>query len=1373
MSEAVQPPARQTNQPPPAPPLPPSRLGPFQRLVAPLGLARGTRPTRDVSAPSQRAPLRTVSRQTYGTLPSQTAAHRTGIPIAALDINAQGTHAILAGKDILKTVRVQDGRATEEFNLRSDILSYASAHGLPHSDATNERRSYLPARDVKWSVGTYDHIIATAAVTGRIALYDVRANGSRVELAWLKEHRGQVNKLDFDPSHGYNLLSASSDKHVFMWDIRDGKGTKAKLHFHINSGVRDVKWAPKDSNNTEFAVCADGGIIQKWDARNPNAALLSISAHDKGCYTLDWHPDGRHVVTGGFDKYVRVWDFKSDNRRQKPTFQFRAHQAIRTVRWRPPCWSSEVTESGTWQTTQVATTYHHNDPRIHVWDFRRPLLPFREIDMYNTPANDILWASKDLLWTVGDQGMFTQNDVTFASQVHGTLAPCALGWTPNSECVAFSEERLPKKSAGVEDPAVSFLSIPQEKLSGSGDEVIQSGSFEDDDNEVANESLLSTSLQKRHPIGMSSLGSSHVGSPGMDSEHLVAPLQEAVLSGIEQATHDDQTGVFSRIEGAAAEPDVVSFLANHYSPISTEKERRNSPNEILDRLQRCFTNNADVCDEVSLHRMAQSWRILSAVIIPELRDWAALNRVARKASNKQQHHETRSAMSEAKNGDAPSFAKISARDPSVKSNGTPEKPVSNIFKGLKVSETGRHDENSSGSNISTPLARPMERSPLPSQHERKATDSMDSISGMEQIQSLPPSLLNAHSTAAAAADALADRTSTGSRTPPSSPEQERQRSSPPKETVRVADRTEAPLQSPSSRPRVSKGVRSPRSHPTQEERRAALRDYRAQPRPVFSLDAHMRSPKYQKDSRHDSAESFPMFSTSSSSSYMPSLAQSAESREESLQPQARGWLSRQDSSDSAASEVMETRDAPVSTKPDGHDIRDFSSSSSATDFALDGTSRSRDFSSHPMNGIKDQSQSQNPAQDDAAISSSPEIFQFDAGAAPATSRIPMTNPALKESVKVEVASHEADTTEDDSEKDGYVFSDLRPIDLSNYEPQLPFAWSALPLVCQMIAFDMDNGVACAQFAVHLALHLSPYFFHKSPHRPSILSAIWPMSLAERLMRPDLSRRVIEGLLLKHCSFLQHMQLYESFAEIRKACAELGFDRVARNGSLTSKDGPSSNKDLYLIASACSHCQYPLNAGTSLCEHCRKPRGICPICSSLHYQPLASSAKSMAAASTSSLWSYCSSCGHSSHTLCLSTWLSFPSSSGACPVATCPCDCGPGLVRDARIEAQIQAHEESKLIRGHGSNGTVKKDGVRASQSAAVDKTRQKLRNDAAERETRSGDEGEGGRGTWGRRSSGSLYSVRGSGGRGNVGGGLTSGSRKSVRLVTPGEEGKG
>lgn len=82
--------------------------------------------------------------------------------------------------------------------------------------------------------------------------------------------------------------------------------------------------------------------------------------------------------------------------------------------------------------------------------------------------------------------------------------------------------------------------------------------------------------------------------------------------------------------------------------------------------------------------------------------------------------------------------------------------------------------------------------------------------------------------------------------------------------------------------------------------------------------------------------------------------------------------------------------------------------------------------------------------------------------------------------------------------------------------------------------------------------------------------------------------------------------------------------------------------------------------------------------------------------------------------------------------------------------------------------------MKASQSAAVDKTRAVLRrNDSGG--TQSGDE----RGSWARRGSGSRssgggrMSGGGAAGSGSGGSGFVSGSRKSVRLVTPGEESGG
>ena len=111
---------------------------------------------------------------------------------------------------------------------------------------------------------------------------------------------------------------------------------------------------------------------------------------------------------------------------------------------------------------------------------------------------------------------------------------------------------------------------------------------------------------------------------------------------------------------------------------------------------------------------------------------------------------------------------------------------------------------------------------------------------------------------------------------------------------------------------------------------------------------------------------------------------------------------------------------------------------------------------------------------------------------------------------------------------------------------------------------------------------------------------------------------------------------------------------------------------------------------------------------------------------------------------------------------CACDCAPGKLREARIEQQTRAYEERKLIRGATTGQTgVRRDDMKASPSPAVDRARAVMRANSGERGKGSGDE----------KGTGRRGSARGSVGGTTAGGaaGMSS-SRKSVRLVTPGEE---
>lgn len=1323
----------------------------------------------------------------FSSLPSQTATHRTGIPIAAVDINAAGTHAVLAGKEILKTVRVRDGKVTEDLNLRASVSSYASTYTSPQLDGAEKQREYLPARDVRWSTGHWDHIIATAATNGRIALYDLKAPGTKTVLAWLHEHTGQINKLDFDPFAGYLLLSASQDKSVRLWDMREPKPDKARLRFEVRSAVRDVRWSPAEP--LDFAVCADGGVIQKWDARAPQLPKLSISGHEKACYSIDYHPDGRHVISGGFDKFIRVWDFQSDKKRQKPVFQLRAPHAIRNIRWRPPSQASEATESGHWSSAQVAVSYYHDDPRVHIWDLRRPHLPFLELDRYNTPANDLLWANKDMLWTVGDEGIFTQWDVKHATPFYNQLSPCTVQFMPDGQYYMFSEDRELRRASTQDDPAVGFLSVPQEKLS-SGDDGAASRSLTDD--EGALESTAGSSFRRRERGVMSSRSNKSYGNspPSMDDKPPILSLDKAVFDR-RDLFNNNQVGAAGYIPGVAAEPEVVEFLASHYATPATIDERMSSPDTILQRLQHSFNQNAAACDMVSMHRMAQSWRILGAVIVPELKDWADANRARRRADAARRREALESFRTGSHRAGLSPLAGLPNRGLAAKYDGKSQNLMSNLFKSVVDTERAHNgSEADSTSNMTTPTAKPVPNSP-PSGSKRLSL--VGGEEGIDNIAPLPPSVLSSHSTAAAAARALID--SPGRVTKSTAPSPDLARS----KTADTANKLLSVTRSPRlsiNRPNAGRPEqRQGEAHsPNQEDRRTAIRDYRVPARSVFTLDESTKSPASTSAGKNEFGESFPMFSASTDSSHKTrSLEQSFESplggglalhRHEGDGPGDDPEGDPEDDPDND-SETSSLGDLTGKRAVSQRRVVEHREGGSATETGADMRFRHLHESRNPVLQLAAQRDKPHwqvdqedgfalPSQSEIAVGSSPDIFHFEDGQSIPKPRIHTSNPIRAEHTNQITAQNDDHGTDisshripmDELDRETYLYQDFRPIDLSQYEPKLPFAWSSLPLICQSICFDVENGIGHAQFATHLLMHVHPYFFHPSFRQLKRAEKIEDVdAFAERLMTPDLGHRIIESIFENHLTFLRQMGLFESVAFLRKVCVEFDYPKIYSPSGEGKPGGGSLNGGSMAVSIVCSHCQGAMPAGKEVCERCRRVRSVCPICQSLSDEGdrlmRYCNPSPRAWGQNQNQWMFCQACGHSGHVRCLTEWFIQPSSEGTCPTRGCGCDCGPGLTRRHRLDRQTRREEEAKLIRGsspsHNSGGSTKRDPLRATPSPAVDKVRVALRNSVGgERATQSGDE----RSTTGKRASS----------RGRMPGFSTS--RKSVRLITPGEEGE-
>lgn len=1189
----------------------------------------------------------------------------------------------------MRIVKVQDRNIFEELNVRHAVTTYISTQQIKADDAS-KRRDFLPAKDVRWSCKQYAHVVATAAPQGRVALYDVSHLSSRVELHRLYHHTSQVNKIDFDPHAGYMLLSGSQDRSCQIWDIREPKKPKAYAQYSIRSPVRDVRWSPTDI--MEFALCTEDGLIQKWDIRNLQQAKISIKAHEKPCYSLAWHPDGKHLVSGGLDKSLKVWDLNNENRRQKPVAQLRCPAGVMNVAWRPPCWSAEFAERGSWQTTQIATCYTDDDPRLHVWDLRRPLIPFREISRDEKRPTDVLWASKDLLWTVDAGGTFAQIDATTAQKPEDALPPGAVAWAPDNSFYAVTEDRIATQQASSFDPAALFLNIPQERLSGTEQSSAISRSLTDDEEQDL--SLAETINRRVSRAASTRSVKSQANTPPTRDETLkVLPLDRAIMAGRDLFING-QIAAMSQLPGLHLPREVVEALAVNYSKPMSSQERNDHPEQIIERLTRSFSRNALVAEQLGMPAISFAWILAKRTIIPELKAWADYNRKRRleqeamQEERERRNYNSRSTLSP--------FSKSSQNGRINKSpTGISDKIMSNLFRGVMDKSQASNDSGSHlGSNTSTPRQIASIGSPKSTTRASGSWFTMDDA--IEPMHDLPPSLAHAHSTAAVASRALLDNASESLSSPTSSPEK----------------------------------MRSPRSlnpqavQRTQEERRAALRDYRAPVRQPLTLDQPAASPKTVLEPRYNSAESFQMFS---------------------VEPESEGRSAGQDFVPGS----LNLRSAPTFEEVQndsyyesvGHfssgQVADFEMDESPSHyFGLDGTTGSKPAAAQSVEQRFRAALAQGPrpeakepekkkgkkpeVRDEAA-----EIRQQCEAAGPRwpydAAKYHMTNPYLREE---EALDQPEELREDDpSNSKSYTIAEFRPIDITTYEPYQPWPFSAYSLVGIFIENDHLTGVACSQFSVHLLAHIHAFFFDRSTTKPitSADLANLPQTTADRFQHPAFRLRHIQSLFARHVDYLENVQLCEPASDLRKLCVkDLGYTLLA--SSRRSKDPDESlQTDPKQVRSSCPNCKQPMSSNSTKCGTCGQLRPPCTICEI----PLNESSDLNANTMMNKLTSYCHTCGHSTHVVCLTEWLATAGVEGECPTPGCGCDCAPGKLRERRIAREAREREERDIVRG-STSGNLRKDSLKASIGPAVDKARDTLRKSSLqggrERAAHSGDE---------------------------------------------------
>lgn len=603
---------------PNAPPLPAPR--PFQRAREAANRIFGYTSRPPSPQNEQNNAFNSVNRfASLGATQNATASHRTGLEINTVSINESGSHALLGGKEIFKTVKVENGVCVEDVNLRTAIRSTPTqASGKPRQVYT------IDIDDVAWAKGASGDYVAAATSSGKIILYDLGHAG--LPAAQLHEHYRQVHRITFNPHRGSLLLSGSQDGTVRLWDVRDARRhagstqrsstpatskmqSKSKFAGQSDS-VRDVKWSPTDG--VDFAFGTDSGWVQIWDMRNLKQPKIKIPAHATACTSVDWHPDGKHVASAGLEKLIRVWDVSSNNRK-KPSWEIKTPYPVSNARWRPPCESSVPGDYGARQSTQVVAAYDRQHPVLHIWDFRRPAFPFREMTPHPEAPTDLLWHSQDLLWTVGRDGVFLQSDIQHARKVMDNVSVNVAAISATGELTAATMRRVPRRQPNLPPPTAP-TSAPGDQLSQSADPGLISRSWADDS---LDNSFLSAHPEMRRDRSVSKGSRPSIsGTPPSLSKSRVVGLDHVFGQHKPHRPQQDTWRMQLPHPTFHIDPAVTAHIASN-AAVKYQDESTSDNN--LANVENIFKRNVKVYAEAGMIDLAQTWQLAGEVTLMHLR----------------------------------------------------------------------------------------------------------------------------------------------------------------------------------------------------------------------------------------------------------------------------------------------------------------------------------------------------------------------------------------------------------------------------------------------------------------------------------------------------------------------------------------------------------------------------------------------------------------------------------------------------------------------------------------------------------------------------------------------------------------------------------
>tara|TARA_R110002060_G_scaffold27974_3_gene37913 strand:+ start:478 stop:987 length:510 start_codon:yes stop_codon:yes gene_type:complete len=134
-------------------------------------------------------------------------------------------------------------------------------------------------------------------------------------------HKAVVNDVQYHPLHKSLIGTVSDDCTLQILDVRQGDLKEASVTCDAHTDAVNAL-AFNHASEYVLATASADKTIGIWDLRNLKDKLHSLEGHGDAVTSLAWHPHEESILgSGGYDRRVIFWDLSRVGEEQLPDDQ--------------------------------------------------------------------------------------------------------------------------------------------------------------------------------------------------------------------------------------------------------------------------------------------------------------------------------------------------------------------------------------------------------------------------------------------------------------------------------------------------------------------------------------------------------------------------------------------------------------------------------------------------------------------------------------------------------------------------------------------------------------------------------------------------------------------------------------------------------------------------------------------------------------------------------------------------------------------------------------------------------------------------------------------------------------------------------------------